>query len=220
MIRYFISRSLAADSPLRSWCRQQEIELVDQSLLKFEEVSFGKLPEAIDWIFFYSPRAVFFFWKNDPLVAAGSRLAAIGPGTAASLTDLGKEVDFIGTGDPATTAEKFEAVATGKRVLFPRAQQSRRSIERILGDKIDALDVVVYNNEQAPVAFPNGFKILILTSPLNVEAFFSENQLLVNSRIIALGPSTAAALSDLGYEAEQAAAPTEEALIELLAANR
>ncbi|MEM7574978.1 MAG: uroporphyrinogen-III synthase [Bacteroidota bacterium] len=219
MASLFISRSLAVDSPLRAWCSQQGIKLVDQSLLRFQAVAFGPLPAAIDWVFFYSPRAVEFFWAAQPKLPDDIRFATLGPGTAERLSDYTAEVDFVGSGDPNQTAADFGQLAASQRVLFPRAVRSRRSIERYLGDTIEALDLVVYQNEPQPTAFAENFDWLVFTSPLNFEAFLAANKIDEDDRLVAIGPATAAAISGQGYAVEQAEAPTEAALVKLLSAR-
>lgn len=219
MASLFISRSLAADSPLRAWCSQQGVKLVDQSLLHFQAMAFGPLPRTIDWVFFYSPRAVEFFWAGQPKLPESIRFAALGPGTAERLLDFTPRVDFMGSGDPKQTAADFGQLALGQRVLFPRAQRSRRSVERYLGEKIEAFDLVVYQNEGLPYAFAEDFAWLLFTSPLNFEAFLAANKIAEDCQLLAIGPATATAIIEQGYLVEQAEAPTEAALVKLLLAK-
>lgn len=216
MASLFISRSLSDDSPIRTWCEQRAIELVDKSLLQFQSVSFGRLPREIDWIFFYSPRAVNFFFGAHPTLPPKVRFAAIGHGTAQKITALGYVPHFVGNGDPGRTAAAFGSSVRGCKVLFPQARRSRRSVEILLSDHIAASSLVVYDNQVAPLLFEQTFATMIFTSPMNVEAFLAHNKVPAGSRVVALGPSTAGALEHLGYQSEQPQKPTEAALVELL----
>ena len=158
-----------------------------------------ELVPASDWIFFSSKKAVHYFF--DQSAPAGlPRLAAIGPGTAAALAAAsGRAIEFSGNGDPGTTATLFAAQADGQTVLFPGAQKSRRSIQRLLEGRIHVLDLPVYKS--TPLTNPPQIDadVLVWTSPLNALSYFSHHDLLPGQRLIAIGEPTAEQLRGMGY---------------------
>ncbi len=181
----FISRRLAPDSPLRQWAAVRGESIHAQSLLTFAPVPFD-LPTNAQWWFFYSARAVQFAGEIPTEV----RTAAIGTSTAERLYAATQHVDFCGNGHPDRVAEDFLAVAQGDRVFFPRARQSRLSIQTALADRIKVLDAVCYDNQPVPPAAPISADTYIFTSPLNVAAYLDHYPLPEGARVLAMGPST------------------------------
>ena len=211
----FISRNLRPDSPLRRWAAATGHSVIDQSYLAFAPVPFTP-PENADWWFFYSLRAVEFALRDGPGPSPKTKLAAIGPGTAHCLErELGR-VDFIGDGNPERTAEAFLKVSKGERVFFPRARQSRLSVQTALEDKITVLDAVCYDNKPAPAAAPINADVYIFTSPLNVAAYLDHQPMTTSAKVIAIGPSTGAALQDRDVACEWPEEPSEEAIVFIL----
>jgi uroporphyrinogen-III synthase len=203
---------------LAKWVAQRGWTLSGQSLLRFAAVDFV-LPEGqFDWIFFYSPRAVAFFFEQQAEMTLATKLATIGPGTAVALEQAGCSADFIGNGEPHKVAQDFLEVAGGKSVLFPRARRSRRSIEQLLATEIKATDVIVYDNYAVPPPQPITADVVMLTSPLNVRAWFTTHsaEAVGDQYFLALGKSTAAAYKAYGIEADFPPEPTEAATITLL----
>lgn len=213
----FVSRSLAPGSPLLTWVSERGYDLRSTSLIQFSPLSFDPPSEQVDWIFFYSPKAVEFWFGglNMPLVSQ-PKYAALGPGTAKALLQLNQRVDFCGQGDPARVSADFFTVASGKTVLFPRAVQSRRSVEKHIGDYINSIDLAVYTNEAAPRTDLLPTEVVILTSPLNVAAYFASRSINPDAVFLAIGATTAAALSEHSIQADFPDKPGEVGLVELL----
>ena len=207
----FISRKLSADSPLRSWAYRNACGLIDRSLITFAALDFTAPAEA-DWWFFYSRRAVRFAGPVTP----GAKIAAIGPATAAALLESGVGVDFCGDGHPRRAAADFLAVAEGQRVFFPRARQSRLSVQTALTDRVTVLDAVCYDNRPVPPSAPIPASIYVFTSPLNVAAYLDRWPLEPGARLLAIGPSTGAALRERGLEVSWPEEPSEASLVRLL----
>lgn len=183
--------------------------------MEFSAVPFDGIPE-IDWIFFYSQNGVRFFFENistDQL--ADVKLATIGPGTAACLAEVFRSANFIGDGAAKTSAETFLPFAEGKKVLFPRAANSRRSVQLELGDRVQSFDLVVYENlPKSNITLPD-FDVLVFTSPLNAQAYFSQKKWREGQRVVAIGKTTANALAGLRIsKVEVAERPSEEGLAE------
>ncbi len=169
-----------------------------ESLVQFYPVPVGDFP-PVDWIFFYSAMGVRYFFKQfSPAKTEGIRLAAMGQGTAEALEKTCRPADFTGKGEPEATAEGFLQVASGQRVLFPRAKDSKHSIRQILDSQIIAEDLVVYDNRPRSDFDLPDFDILVFTSPLNVKAYFSKKKLMYFQKVVAIGSTTAAALTAQG----------------------
>lgn len=209
----FISRKAPAASAFAAPLRAAGWAVHGRSLVELTPLPATEIPEA-DWVFFSSRHAVQFFF---PLAGAGgqrlARLAALGPGTASELQQYAERVDFTGTGDPSTTAAAFLPLATGKRVLFPEARQSQRSVARLLGGAITAIHLPVYAN--TPVAGLSRLDqdVLVFTSPMNAAAYLNQHRLQAHQRVVAIGQTTAAALREFGVATVWTATePSESAL--------
>ncbi|CAH0999891.1 hypothetical protein LEM8419_01153 [Neolewinella maritima] len=207
----FISRHLSDSSPLRAWVASQGDTIDDRSLLTFAPVAFTP-PGDAHWWFFYSPRAVQYAGAIPPTV----RTAAIGGTTAASLYRHAGRVDFCGTGEPRAVAEEFLAVAEGQRVFFPRARQSRRSVQMLLADRVTVLDAICYDNQPVPPTAAIVADTYIFTSPLNVAAYLDHWELPAGARVMALGPSTGSELVRRGVPCSWPVLPTDEELVKML----
>ncbi len=215
--KVFISKERSVDSPYLQRLLPANWEFIGFSLLHFEALEFAA-PPTTDWVFFYSQRGVHFFLSRQT-PDESTRLAAIGKATAEAIRQYGYSVDFIGNGHPEQVATAFEELAYGQLVLFPRARRSRQSIQQLLHEKIDVLDLVIYdNNYRTDFEIP-ACHYVILTSPMNVEAFFNKYQPLDGQRFIAIGKTTAATLNQFDiHPYKTAEAPTEEALAQCLLA--
>lgn len=206
----FISREVGAESTFRQMLEKAGMKVYGHSLIRFEPVLFDELPEA-DWIFFYSRKAVQFFFngleKARLQLPANVKLAAIGAGTA---TELPRAADFVGNGKPDEVAAAFLAKAMHKRVLFPHAEHSRKSVQQLLDDRITSIDLVVYRNEaKKDLNLPKA-EVLVFTSPLNVQAYFLTRKQEAAQIVVAIGQTTRRALEVFGIlNVEVAVLPTE-----------
>ncbi|GAB5552496.1 MAG: uroporphyrinogen-III synthase [Saprospiraceae bacterium] len=216
--RLFISRTLDPSSPFHAFAKENDLVLDAQSLLEFTPVQFHQLPTA-DWLFFYSPNGVRFFFRQMMSLQkkVNTPIATIGLGTLNALKEFGKSADFAGNGHPKQVAEAFASLAQGQKVVFIRAQQSRKSIQNLIADQITVLDLVVYANAiQTNISLPEA-DYLVFTSPMNVQAYTQNNNLTSASAIIAIGKTTASALYQAGVQKVFVAnQPNEAALIEAL----
>ncbi len=218
----FVSRALQTDSPIARFARERGHTLTAFSLVTFEAVPFA-LPEPWpDWVFFYSKQGVRFFFERlsafRQKIPAHVRLAAIGPGTARAIRAAGHAPDFVGMGHPEATARAFRQIAHAQRVLFPRAETSRQSVQQLVADAVEVTDLVVYRNTiRTNLALPEA-DVLAFTSPLNAEAWYQQRPPRPDQEVVAIGPTTARALRTLGIERVLVARrPDEEALCALLA---
>lgn len=211
----FITRNLKPESPLRAWAAETGNVVTGRSLLRFAAVPFVP-PVNADWWFFYSARAVEFGLTGVGELPATTRLAAIGQGTARALRAATGRVDFCGQGDPAQVGEAFAEVAAGQRVFFPRARQSRLSVQTALADRVTVLDAVCYDNVAVPATRLIVADVFIFTSPLNVGAYLDHQVLPEGARVLAIGPSTGAALAARGVGCVWPEVASEGGLLGLL----
>ncbi len=215
----FITRELTAASPFRKILTEAGYKVVCQSLIEFSAISFSAVPE-VDWVFFYSPNCVRFFFEglnqlNERRYVVPEQFAAMGTGTAKTLKEVGRKATFIGSGPPEKVGEAFGQIASGKRVLFPRATDSRKSIQKFLEGRIRAYDLVVYNNVENPVVVNVKADYLVFTSPKNVCAFAKKNSIGRQQKVVAIGRTTAKALTKrLVTVVHLAEEPSETALAE------
>jgi len=195
----FISRELSDKSVFRDQLQETGIEVIGVSLLRFEAVPFTSYPTT-DWIFFYSRKAVHFFINQIDRLPHLIKIAAYGSGTAAALSKENVTVDFIGSGSGKDTSLSFLAIAKNKSVLFPQARHSRRTIEHLAGNQIDAFPLVVYDNRKREDILEQQAGILVFTSPLNVMAYFENYTLNEQQRVVVIGSATAGAVRAFGIE--------------------
>ena len=215
--KVFISRDLKEDSLLARACKDHNISLYAESLLTFEEVSV-EWPLSVDWVMLSSRTAVQVLKNQAPDFAPSVRFGAIGEGTARALRRLGREVDF--TFDPLNMSESaklFLAEAKHSKVLFPSAETSMRTIQDLLGESVECIDLVVYQNRPREMFEIPVVDRAVLTSPMNARTYLERYPERSPDRFIAIGESTAKALKKLGcwniYEARR---PSDLALIEAI----
>jgi len=192
--RIFITRDLTENSIFKNTLEKQGFTIVGKSLISFTATDFG-IKEIPDWVFFYSKNGVrFLLEKVEPTFLNQLKIATIGEGTAAFLQAQNIQPDFIGNGKPTETAQQFLKVAAGQKVLFPRARNSKKSIQQLLEKEIEVLDLIVYHNEPKKEVKIDDFDVLVFTSPLNVNVCLKIKQLADNQLVIAIGETTATAL--------------------------
>ena len=210
----FISRNLG-DSSLFYTSFDKSILIRAYSLLEFSPTPFHGFPDS-DFIFFYSKNAVHFFFSQLQNKPVNAKLCCIGKGTARMLESLGQEIDFVGQGSLDDIAHSFLNLCKGKKILFPRARQSKKSIQKRISGQADILDMIVYDNRKKNIFPQPKADILIFTSPMNAEAYF-EQYPYQNEILIAIGNTTRQKLYDLGFgNVLKAKESSEQALVEVL----
>ena len=194
----FISRDLPYDSPFVQHLVAQGDIVHAESLIEFDLVPFNYFPYC-EWIFFYSPRCVqYFFDMADANRYRNSRFAVMGTGTARAMIERDIIPDFIGNGNPEQTAESFVEEAYEQRVLFPQAENSRKSVEKLIADQVEVMDIVVYSNlAKKEFSIPES-DILVFTSPLNAQTYFDKYSLMSKQKVLAIGKTTAESLRNMG----------------------
>ncbi len=194
-------------------------QFIARSMLHFEHVAF-ELPRKGDWVFAYSRHGVEGFLAQgrtlEWLGGGDRRLAAIGAKTAEAWTAAGLECGFVGTGEPASTAEAFRAIASGSEVVFVEAEQSRGSVQALLGPTVSALALTTYRATAAEIDLPP-VDIALLTSPRSAELFLARVDEPARVQLFCIGPTTAAAVGALGFGvAGVAPRPEVDALLQMI----
>jgi len=199
MPNIFISRELTADSVFLQRLQSAGFEVVGVSLVQFQAILFLHLPQA-DWVFFYSKQAVHFFFENLqslPFEWKG-KIAAMGEGTAKAVVNKGYLVNFVGNGEPKATAALFLESAAKQKVLFPRASNSRQSIQKLLENQLEAFNLIVYENQPRTDFELPDCDWLVFTSPMNAQAYFQKYPAKAEQKVLAIGTTTAETLKLLG----------------------
>jgi uroporphyrinogen-III synthase len=155
------------------------------------------------------------------------RLAVVGPRTARAVEGYGLKV---AAESPSGTAEALAevlrpALRPGDEVLLPAAEEGRRELEDALREQgARVTRVTAYRTRTT--ALPEEARALLdaappdvalFASPRTAESFLEEagRERLGTARLVAIGPTTAAALAHLGLSvAAVAERPTSEALVE------
>jgi len=190
--------------------------------LEFELVPFEKIPE-VDWIFFYSQKGVTFFFNHisdsNMFISQKIKFAGFGEKTAETIEQFTK-CHFIGTGKAKTTAPDFFKMVKNKKVLFPRAENSQRSIQQLADNQVIIEDLVIYKNFPKQDFDIPQMDYLFFTSPLNAKVFFQKYKLERSQKVFSIGKTTAKALNNLGVEnVIFPKKPSEEELVKVLLEN-
>ena len=213
----FITRDISETSEFDLRLKAAGWMVHGRSLVELSPLPFAEVPRA-DWIFFSSGNAVRFFFEQlkpeQKTELARVQWAALGPSTAKILAEYIGKVDFVGTGEPEETARRF-GPSSGPDLLFPAARNSRQSVLALLAERFRCTHFEVYGNRL--LADPPYFdaEVLVFTSPMNAQAYFSKHVLAEKQRVVAIGQTTAGALRELGIATvEVAASPDERGLAE------
>jgi uroporphyrinogen-III synthase len=180
------------------------------------------------WIVFTSANAVDPVTDRLPDPPTGTRIAAVGPATAAVLVARGWRVDRI---PQLHTAEALVGIlddVAGRRILFPKADIARPTIETGLTERGASVDAVIaYRTlpaEPDPAALAEvrrGVDVAVFTSGSAVRAFAAmvgrqPADGLRRARVACIGPETARAAVDVGLTVD--IVPTEHTIPGLIAA--
>ncbi|MBP7273615.1 MAG: uroporphyrinogen-III synthase [Saprospiraceae bacterium] len=213
----FISRNLSAGSNFYSLL-PDNVFITGRSLIQLTPISFPMISNC-DWIFFYSKNAVQFFFDHaaQSSLVVTQKIGALGQATASRIIEYGFVPAFVGKGKPEEVAAQFAKICTG-RVLFPRAENSKQSIEKLLPSTVEIIPLILYKNAIADNFYlpAQSFDILVFTSPMNVQAYCLKYQFWAHQKIVAIGETTQAEILKYKYfnNITVAKEPSEMALIE------
>ncbi len=184
------------------------------------------------WVVFASPSAVEALMEALREAGTADRLrrvkvAAVGPRTARAAEAYGVEVaaePAEGTGQGLFDVIK-DSLQTGDEVLLPAAEEGRRELEEALREAgVLVTRVTAYRSTPSPLP-PEALEMLatspphvaLFASPRTAEVFLEAagRERLGEARVVAIGPTTAAALERLGLPAATVAErPTPEGLVD------
>jgi hydroxymethylbilane synthase len=213
----FISKALESDDLLERASKSFGFQLYGKALIKITPFEF-ELPDNFDWIFFSSSNGVkAFFDQVKNAFPAGLKFGAYGEATAQTLAQYVSQIDFVASpGQPNNVAFEFKNVLKEDVALFPSSDISMNSIQRDLAPN-QCITLSVYKTTEVHDSRIDPCEAYIFTSPSNVRAFHnSSNEISSLSKVIAIGTSTANALSAFGINAEIADYPHDAELFTLL----
>ncbi|MBY0245825.1 MAG: hydroxymethylbilane synthase [Sphingobacteriaceae bacterium] len=216
--KVFISREIGEHSYFKKALEKHQIEIDGRSLIR----TFPILTKAdstylknVNWIFFSSRNAVDYFFQLNPQLPENVEFGVVGRGSQEALRKYGHLSQFVGdSGDMVEVGGKFAGLVHNKTVLFPRAQDSLQTIQKSMHSSTKIIDLPVYETVVAENIDRSDAEILIFTSPSNVEAYFAENLLEGNQKIIAIGNSTGKKIGEMGMKYELPYSPDEIGLAE------
>lgn len=240
-VRAIVTRPRERSKRLAGMLRNLGAEVVQVPAIRTlprENVRFGDL-ESYQWIVFTSPAGVRIFFdlcreqRMDIRRLAGSRIAAIGEGTAKELQERGFLVDLMPDVYDGISLGKLlgETVKDGDHLLIPRAGMgSAQLVEEILTRKrVQVTDLPIYDTVlESPSCIDVkalfeqeegcGRTIAVFTSSSTVRGFEQITAGLDYSRIQAacIGRQTAETAAALGMKTETAQKATVESLVELI----
>ncbi len=153
------------------------------------------------------------------------QIAAVGPTTAAALRDVGIPVHVVA---PEGTAESLVHIlgdqVRGDRVLVPQGDRARPDLAeglRRAGAGVDTVIAYRTADSTGPLPTIGQGDIIALFSPSAAQRLvaLAGRVTLQRAKIVCIGPTTAAAVRDLGLlPATVAAGRTVEAMVEAIAA--
>ncbi|MCB0502382.1 MAG: uroporphyrinogen-III synthase, partial [Bacteroidetes bacterium] len=109
-------------------------------------------------------------------------------------------------------AAQFDQTS-GENVMVVRAKVSNRSIQKNVQMK-KVSDLIVYDNFIRQDVDERNESVLVFTSPMNTEAYFSKFTLKAHQSIVSIGPTTSKKIQSYGYSAKEAYQPTMWALLD------
>jgi uroporphyrinogen-III synthase len=206
-------------------------EVVDMPTISIAPVEFV-LP-ALDgyaWAVFTSANGVRAVAAKPP--TPWPRIAVVGAATARAAPNAGLAVAFQPSEPRGAVLGAELPVASGDRVLLLRSDIARPELPAALKARGALVDeVVVYHTaprtepalEIAEQLAAGRLHAVVLSSPSSVRGLLAacgtDPKLYVNTRLVAIGPTTAAAIAEAGLSlAAQAAEPSDQGLLNALVA--
>jgi hydroxymethylbilane synthase len=212
----FITSEIKDTDYIKRVLEAHEYIVRSESFIKFSPITFS-LSSQPDWLFFSSKNGVKFFFDNigTQFNPALTKIAAINSGTANAVHELGFKTKFIGEGsDLEKIAADFDQIASGK-IAFPQAKKSMQSIQQKLKKNTDIETLVIYENQPKKNIEKREEELLIFTSPMSAEAYFSQHTLSPAQTVISIGNTTTQKLDEMGVSRVRTAyEPTHWSLVD------
>lgn len=219
-----VTRSEASDGPLSKELRSLGLQVLVWAAVRVVPADTAQLDEALtraqsfDWILFTSRHAVAAVTSRLPRPPAGLRTAAVGRATASVLQQHGWPVDLL-PGEPSAAglvaAFAQAGSAEGARMLYPASSRALPTLaaglmqlgaqvstveayRTVSGNTLDVEDCRswIARRGVGAVTFASPSAVAELEDALGQEDFA---QLLAAAPAIAIGPTTARALTERGH---------------------
>jgi uroporphyrinogen-III synthase len=223
-----VTRAEASDGPLSSQLRELGLKVLLWPAIEVSRSDTQELTEALgriadfDWIVFASRHAVMPVLSQIPAQPAALKVAAVGKATAQVLRQRNWQVDLVPDDSNAgALVAAFEPVARQSltaqgtlRVLYPASSRALPMISKGLAqlgaevtqveayrtDSSAGLDVAdcrakIDRNEIGAVTFASPSAVIELERALGHEHF---EKLFARAAAVAIGPTTARVLTELG----------------------
>ncbi len=188
-MKIFVSRHLSEDSPLKRLLDREGIDYIDQSFTEIVPVSLSDEPKE-DFLFFSSSNGVKNFFSQ--YVPSDKIYGAIGPATARTLTHLGYPPDFIGHGQSREVATQLlDHYPKGSIAFISGAPFSDIIEMEVEKYGLQTSRYFVYFQQPRENRLSSDYDVYIFTSPLQWDTFTIHNTIPVDSKIIAIGTTTA-----------------------------
>lgn len=200
----FITRTLSESSYFKRAMKKKGIAIEARSLIKTYPIIHKFDPfilKQTDWIFFSSKNAIEYFFKLKPELTEKTKFAVLGNASEETLRQFGRIPHFNGASrgiDTQSIAGDFAKIAHKTTVLFPRAKDSLRTIQRALSPETKIIELPVYETVVEKQIEETSAEVLIFTSPSNVDAYFSKYLLQSGQKVICLGKSTGERVAEIG----------------------
>jgi hydroxymethylbilane synthase len=199
----FISSDLDNNSYFQNAATQNNFKVNSMSLLEFASKK-ANLPDAYDAIYFTSKKGVLYFMEQYPNACKGKLIGCFGTETQLLLRGYTIESVILNL-DYLNHLHLFKNL----KIVFPQARNSLQNTQKAFVDIAETLDMIVYDNVMKTNIEIAEHDIALLTSPMNVAAYFSQKQRAKN--YIAIGSTTAQAIQANGVQqVTQCTSPAEE----------
>jgi uroporphyrinogen III methyltransferase/synthase len=226
--RLLVTRSREQAEPLKLLLESEGAEVYCLPLLEISapedtaplDASISRL-SAFSWVVFTSPNSVEFFFDRllqlggDARSFASAKIAAVGQSTAQQLQQRGIQPDLVPTTHSAAgLAKAFEGIdLQGEEILLPASSIGRTELdERLATQGASVMRITAYENRppvaetvELPAALTEArLDCILFASPSSARNFLDvvgqERGLawLQNLDIAVIGPTTAAAVQELG----------------------
>jgi uroporphyrinogen III methyltransferase / synthase len=210
-----VTRARAQASGLASRLRDLGAAVIEAPAIRIQEIE-GPAPELgrYDLVCVTSPNGVRLLFDRlhragrDARAFGGSRVAAIGPGTAAALREHGLIADVVPERFVAEGLVEALADVPVSRALIARAAQARDVLPDALRDRGAEVDVLeLYETVAEPMSerereVVTGADYVTFTSSSTVRFFFQslDGALPDRVRLVSIGPVTSQTLREHGRE--------------------
>ncbi len=163
-----------------------------------------------DWVLFTSANAatIFFDVVSFPSGGVSTKIACIGPDTAACVEKRGHRVEFTAPDHRGDAfAEEFVRAygSVAISVLVPRPEKmGSRLVEILAQSGVNVTQIILYRTEPMPLeSLPDirfeKYDLFAFLSPSGAKHFFKRYSIPAASSVFAIGPTTAAAVEECGH---------------------